>query len=57
MLIGVKAKLIEQGLALHYFPRENIYIVSSLSEAQKLFGKILRAGDALLIENDLPENV
>lgn len=57
ILIGVKAKLIEQGLALHYFPRENIYIVSSLSEAQKLFGKILRAGDALLIENDLPENV
>lgn len=56
VLIGVKAKLIESGLIMHDFPRESIYIVSSLTAAQAIFSRILRAGDTLLIENDLPEN-
>lgn len=57
ILIGVKAKLMEKGLIMHEFPQENIYIESSLERAQAIFGRILRAGDTLLIENDLPENV
>ena len=57
ILIGVKAKLMEKGLIMHEFPQENIYIESSLERAQVIFGRILRAGDTLLIENDLPENV
>lgn len=56
ILIGVKAKLIEQGLTAHFFPRENIYITSSLTAAREIFGRILLRGDVLLIENDLPEN-
>ena len=57
ILIGVKAKLMEKGLIMHEFPQENIYIESSLERAQAIFCRILRAGDTLLIENDLPENV
>ena len=57
ILIGVKAKLMKKGLIMHEFPQESIYIESSLERAQAIFGRILRAGDTLLIENDLPENV
>lgn len=57
VLIGVKAEFLRRGLEKHAFPPERIYIESSLERAQKLFARILREGDVLLIENDMPENL
>ena len=57
VLIGVKAEFLRRGLEKHAFPPERIYIESSLERAQRLFARILREGDVLLIENDMPENL
>lgn len=45
------AGLIDSG-----FKKENIYEAERLSDAKLLFPKLLKKGDTLLIENDLPDN-
>ena len=47
---------ITDGLKSQSFPMENIYTVKTLEEAKAVYTIILKAGDVLLIENDLPDN-
>jgi UDP-N-acetylmuramoyl-tripeptide--D-alanyl-D-alanine ligase len=42
--------------AMNYEP-ENISTVKTIDEAKQLFPKLLKSGDVLLIENDLPDNL
>lgn len=56
-LIGPKrTKPIYNGLADGGFPIENIFVSRSLDEATAQMGGILRAGDVVLFENDLPDH-
>jgi UDP-N-acetylmuramoyl-tripeptide--D-alanyl-D-alanine ligase len=45
-----------KGLLDGGFNEANIYYVKDIDEAKPLFSKLLREGDILLIENDLPDN-
>ncbi len=47
---------IKSGLDSQDFPQENIYMVDTLADATKLFETILKRGDVVLLENDLPDN-
>ena len=47
---------IYNGLAEGGFPVQNIFIAKTLEEASAQMGGILRAGDVVLFENDLPDN-
>ena len=47
---------IAEGLRAAGFPEEEIHTVGSLEEASALLGRIGRAGDTVLFENDLPDN-
>jgi len=47
---------IVDGLKSQAFPDENIYTVKNLEEAKGVYSGLLKAGDVLLIENDLPDN-
>lgn len=47
---------IRKGLENKEFNAENIYEVESLFLATELFKTILRKGDVVLLENDLPDN-
>lgn len=47
---------IAEGLRAKGFAEENLHIVASLDESTRLLGGILRAGDVVLYENDLPDN-
>ena len=47
---------IESGLLSQNFESENIYFVDTLREAIKLFETVLKRGDIVLLENDLPDN-
>lgn len=47
---------IAKGLRDKGFSEENLHIVGSLDEATKLLAPLLRPGDVLLYENDLPDN-
>lgn len=47
---------IKSGLDSQSFPEENIYMVDTLADATKLFETLLRRGDVVLLENDLPDN-
>jgi UDP-N-acetylmuramoyl-tripeptide--D-alanyl-D-alanine ligase len=56
ILVGPEqTKPLAAGLRRAGFPEENLRIVTDLSEATAIFGKILRPGDVLLFENDLPD--
>ena len=57
VLIGVKAKFLLSGLQKRGFDPQNIYIYPTLAKARELFARLLKEGDVLLIENDLPENL
>ena len=37
------------------FPEENLHIVDSFNEAQQTLSSILKQGDTVLYENDLPD--
>ena len=37
------------------FKNENIIIVNSLEESKNVLKKLLKAGDVVLFENDLPD--
>jgi len=47
---------IKEGLINAGFNKENIFTFSSMMEAQNNLGKILRAGDVVLFQNDWPDN-
>lgn len=51
-----RSRPIVDGLLSQNFPSANIIVKNSLEEAKSEFGKILRAGDIVLLENDLPDN-
>ncbi len=46
---------IAKGLRSASFPEERIHIVKDLQEATTMFAKLLRPGDVILFENDLPD--
>lgn len=50
------ASAIKSGLDSQNFNQDNIYMVDTLADATKLFGTLLRRGDVVLLENDLPDN-
>ncbi|MBR5560970.1 MAG: UDP-N-acetylmuramoyl-tripeptide--D-alanyl-D-alanine ligase [Clostridia bacterium] len=57
ILVGKKhIQPIVDGLNAAGFPQENIHVVSSLDESTKVLHAMMRAGDVVLYENDLPDN-
>ena len=57
ILVGEKrTKPIYEGLMESNFNPSNIFIVNNLDEASERLGKITRAKDVVLFENDLPDN-
>ncbi len=56
-LVGRKhTQPIVDGLMSQGFPQEHIHVVSSLEESTKLLHAMMKAGDVVLYENDLPDN-
>ncbi len=56
ILVGVeRTSKIYAGIMESNFNKDNLYLVNSLSEAQGILKKILKAGDVVLFENDLPD--
>ncbi|MBQ2991755.1 MAG: UDP-N-acetylmuramoyl-tripeptide--D-alanyl-D-alanine ligase [Clostridia bacterium] len=56
-LVGRKhTQPIVEGLVSAGFAQENIHVVGSLEESTKLLHAMMRAGDVVLYENDLPDN-
>lgn len=57
ILVGKKhIQPIVDGLTDAGFPQENIHVVSSLDESTKVLHAMMKAGDVVLYENDLPDN-
>ena len=57
ILVGRKhTRPIEEGLLQAGFPPENIHVVGSLDESTALLHAMMKAGDVVLYENDLPDN-
>ncbi len=57
ILVGKKhTSPIARGLKEAGFPKENLYVVSSLDEATAILRQIGHPGDVALFENDLPDN-
>ncbi len=57
ILVGpVHTKPIQDALKENKFESTNIYVVRSLNEATEQLGKIAKAGDVILFENDLPDS-
>lgn len=57
ILIGVKRTVpIAEGIRSTGFDENKIFTVASLDEATVMLGKIVRPGDVVLFENDLPDN-
>lgn len=57
ILIGLKrSKPIEEGLLEGDFPKDRIFVVATLNEATARLGQLVKAGDVVLFENDLPDN-
>ena len=44
-----------KGIMATEFNKENLYEVGSFNEAQEVLGRIMRNGDTVLYENDLPD--
>ncbi len=56
-LVGKKRTLpIFEGLKNTKISLDNVYPVDSLAEATQIFGELLKPGDVILFENDLPDN-
>lgn len=47
---------IVDGLTHAGFPQENIHVVGSLDESTQVLHAMMKAGDVVLYENDLPDN-
>ena len=57
ILVGKKrSQAISEGLQAGGFAESNIHVVSSLNEATALLKQIVKPGDTVLFENDLPDN-
>lgn len=57
ILIGLKrSKPIMEGLKHSGFSDDRIVVTSTLKEATERLGSIVKAGDVVLFENDLPDN-
>jgi len=57
VLIGKKhSKPIQEGLIEAGFAQENMHVFASLTEATQWLNGVMRAGDFVLYENDLPDN-
>lgn len=57
ILVGQKrSKPIVEGLKSKKFDDMNIFVVNNLDEATARLGKLTKAGDVILFENDLPDN-
>ena len=57
ILVGKRhTQPIVDGLLAKEFQQENIHVVSSLDESTKVLHAMMRAGDVVLYENDLPDN-
>lgn len=57
ILVGLKrSKPIQEGLKEGKFPEDRIIVVSTLDEATARLGQIVKIGDVVLFENDLPDN-
>ncbi len=56
ILIGVNREDIRLGMLSGNFCDKNIYLVEHLDNAKELFSAMLRKGDVLLLQNDLPDN-
>ena len=57
ILVGKKhTRPIVDGLLEKGFPQEQIHVVSSLEESTGVLHAMMRAGDVVLYENDLPDN-
>ena len=57
ILVGKKrSEAIREGLVSAGFPEENIRVVDSLDEGAAYMRTIVKAGDTVLFENDLPDN-
>lgn len=56
ILIGINREDIRMGMLAKGFCDKNIYTVEHLDNAKELFAKMLKEGDVLLIQNDLPDN-
>jgi UDP-N-acetylmuramoyl-tripeptide--D-alanyl-D-alanine ligase len=56
ILVGPEqTRPIQEGLRRGGFPDASLRVVKDLSEATAIFQKLLRPGDVLLFENDLPD--
>jgi UDP-N-acetylmuramoyl-tripeptide--D-alanyl-D-alanine ligase len=53
---GLNKTAIYEGLMSASFHDEKIFLAPDLAAAKAIYPQILHSGDALLIENDLPEN-
>ena len=57
ILVGKKRSVpIIEGLMAGGFAEQDIHVVSSLNEATELLKQIVKPGDTVLFENDLPDN-
>ena len=56
VLIGINADDMREGALSAGMADGSIFVKRNLAEAQQLFAEIMRKGDVLLIENDLPDN-
>ena len=57
VLVGKKHTLpIQKGLAESGFAAENMHVVSSLEEAVAVVNGLIRPGDTVMYENDLPDH-
>ena len=57
ILVGKKhTQPIVEGLKNAGFPQENIHVVGNLEESTTLLHSMMKAGDVVLYENDLPDN-
>ena len=57
ILVGEKRSIpIREGLLDKGFPETQIFVVTSLEEAQVWLRENARSGDTVLFENDLPDN-
>ncbi len=57
ILVGqTRAIPIKRGLLKAGFPEENIFVGDNLDQATEILGALIRPGDVVLFENDLPDH-
>ena len=56
MVGQTRAIPIKRGLLKAGFPEENIFVGDNLDQATEILGALIRPGDVVLFENDLPDH-